>query len=160
MLIAIFKKITGFDPAAILIGIFLLVIAAILIPNYERVAGFFGYETRAVLKDRLETANNNVDVAVDANRVSEGTIAVLEDTVKTVEEVIDSKAKADKVTLKFVDELKLKKDKKVEKIIISPDKPQVDKDKEISEVQISSLWDTFCEFNQDNQCSAKPVQAS
>jgi len=160
MLMSIFKKVTGFDPSAILIGIFLLVIAAILIPNYERVAGFFGYETRTVLKEKLETANNNVEVAIDANRVSEGTIAVLEDTVRTVEEVIDSKAKADKVTLKFVDELKIKKTEKTNSISVAPDKPQSQKDKEISEVQITSLWDTFCEFNEDSQCTAKPVQTS
>lgn len=160
MFLTLFKKITGFDPTAIFIGIMLVVIAAVLIPNYDRVMGFFGYETRTVLKEKLETANNNTEVAVNVNKSNEGTIAVLEDTVKNTEQVIDSKVKEDKAVLKFTTEIKVKKDKKIEVIIAQPDKPQAEIDKEVSDVHITSLWTSYCDFNQNQQCAANTSGSS
>jgi hypothetical protein len=152
MLFSIFKKVTGFDPAAILILIFVAVFAAILIPNADRVLGFFGYETRAVLKEKLNTANNNVEVASNVNKASHIAVTVLEKNVKTVEKVLTKKATEEAATLKFTTEIKVKKDKDIEKIQTDPSKSSVEKEKQISEVQITSLWDSYCSFNPDQQC--------
>jgi hypothetical protein len=154
MFLALFKKLTGFDPAAVLIGIFILLIGFILIPNYDKVMGFFGYETRAVLKDKLEVANNNTEVAVNVNKDNAVTIDVLENTVINTEKVIDSKAKEDKVAIKATDTIKVKKTKKIEEILAQPDAPEKDKTNEISEVQITTIWDSYCLFNADSQCKA------
>lgn len=154
MLYSIFKKVTGFDPAAILILIFIALIAVILAPNADRVLGFFGYETRAVLKEKLNTANNNVEIADSANKVNQTTIIILDKDIKTVEKVLTRKANDDKVALKFTAELKVKKDKTIEKIQTDPTKTPVEKEAQVSEIQITSIWDTYCSFNEDSQCKA------
>lgn len=154
MFFAIFKKLTGFDPAAILIAIFLAMIAVVLVPNAGKVLGFFGYETRAVLKEKLNDSQQSVAIAADANKTIQNTVKIREATGKIIEDALVTKASEDKLILKATDEIKVKKQKKIETITIDPQKTQTEKDKEISEVQITSIWDAFCQGNSNPSCSA------
>ena len=154
------KKFLGFDPAVILITIFLVVIAVVAIPNYGKVMNLFGHDTKQQLKDKLKTANDNVEIAVAVNKANEGPVAVLDDTVKNVEIASDGQAKAEKKIEKEITVIKQKKEKKIEIIFSQPEKPKEVKDREISEVQITSLWDGYCSFNTNSQCPSIPTPAS
>lgn len=156
----IIKKLTGFDPAAILIAIFLALIAVIAIPNYERILGVFGYETRAVLKEKLNVANNNVTIAADVNKINQINTNIIEHNSAISEDAIVQKVKEDKLILKSSTEIKVKKEKVIKVIYDNPTKTDADKDKEISEVQISSIWDAYCQGNQNEGCSTNKTGSS
>ena len=153
----VMKKLIGFDPATILITIFLVIIAAIAIPNYVKVLNLFGYQSKAQVVEKLKIANDNVNVAVAVNKANEKTVTVLENTIKNTEKVLDIKVKEDKVVEKHTAVIKKEKDKKIAVILIQPDKSQEVKDKEVSEVQIASIWDSYCSFNTNSQCTAPPA---
>lgn len=147
-----FKKLFGFDITTIFVVIMLAMVAAVVIPNYSKVLGFFGYETRAVLKEQRDTAIQNTEVAVNVNTENKKVVEVLEKTTKNVEDTIVEVVVTEKKIAKRNTELKEKKDKKVEDIKNAPNKPKEVQEREISEVQITSLWDNYCGFNSNELC--------
>ncbi len=159
MFFALFKKLTGINLNTIFIGIFLAVIAAVLIPNYSRVMGFFGYETREVLKDKLNVANSNVEIATNVNKDNVSVIKTQDEVAKSNEEIIVKKFEGEKKTADKVASIKTAKTEKIESIEKLPDTPE-EKAKKVSEVQISAIWDTYCSFNTDAQCAANTTPSS
>lgn len=153
-----FKAITGFDPAAIFIVIFLAVIAAVVIPNFSKVAGFFGYETRAVLKDKLENAQQNVETLSGVNAVNADNVKALGGTIKITEEVVVAKFEEDIKIEKKAEVIQTKKKKKIEDIKTDPTKTPEVQASEISAVQISSIWDSYCAGTTNPSCQANVTQ--
>ncbi len=150
-----FKKLFGFDITAVFIVIMLAMVAAIVIPNYSKVLGFFGYESREVLKEQRDAAVQNTQVVIDANKESVKVVDTLKETTKNIESVIIDVVKKEKTIHKQYTEVKEKKDTKIQDIKDSKEKSVELQEKEISEVQINSLWDSYCGFNTSELC--KPV---
>ncbi len=146
-----FKNLFGGNLAYIFITIMIILSAILIVPNFSKVAGLLGYQTRSVLKEKLQTAEINTHIAIDTNKLLNGTINVLENTVKNTEEAIVTKVENDKKTEKVIKTIVTKKKEKIEEVVKIID-PSVDKEKEISNIQISAIWDTYCEFNEDASC--------
>lgn len=149
------KNLFGGNLAYIFITVMLVLSAIIIIPNFSKVAGLFGYQTRTVLKEKLKVAESNTTIAVDANKTLVSTAKVLETTVKNTEDSIVEKVTNDQQTEKVIKKIVIKKKEKIDDIVKVTD-PTVDKEKEVSRVQISSIWDTYCEFNDDVSCPTNP----
>lgn len=150
----VLKKLLGFDPAAIFIAIFIALIGFVGIANYDKVLGVFGYETRAVLKEKLKQADVKVEVITAVNDSNQTTVKVLEHTAVNIDKTLSFKITEDKISEKRTTEIKKVKDKKIDEILTVQDKPEETKEKEISEVQITSLWDSYCDTNVNNKCAA------
>lgn len=151
---SIFKNLISFNPATIFIAIFLVIITLVTIPNFSKIASVFGYETRTVLKEKLTVANQSVETAVNVIKQNNVTVRILEETVKNTEEVIVAKVTQDKKVEKHYTEVKEKKAKVIETIQTSSKSKEV-QEQETSEVQIASLWDNYCQFNNNGQCAAQ-----
>lgn len=154
MFAMIFKKLTGFDMTTMFIVIMLALIALIAIPNAGRIMNMFGFETKEQIKEQRDAARSTLEVAVQTNDLNLKDTRVLQDTTKITEDVIVNKVENDKVIDTKVIEIKERKEKKAGKIAADPSTtPQAQADQN-SEVQITSVWDAYCSFNQSNQCPA------
>lgn len=158
ILSAFFKKLIGGDIASVFITILVGLMLLIAIPNLGKMVHLFGYETKAQVQQKLIQANAAVDTAVDANKGQTSAIADLVASLADRDTVqVDTTVKKQAVVKKAIkrEEAKQVKIKMIETTSI----PEIDKDKEISRVQIDFLWTTYCEYNESPSCPA-PVPAT
>jgi hypothetical protein len=139
------------NPVTIIIGIVVVIVLAFAIPHYESVLSFFGYDTRAVLKDKLQQANQNTQTAVDANKAQDTAIKINEGTIKHTDEAIGQKIASDKKVDKVIKVIKGDTHEKIEKIEKS-DLTPLEKRAAVDIELIDSLWTSYCSFNEDAQC--------
>lgn len=125
----------------------------LLAPSFERIASLFGYETRQELKDQRDAAKVNLDKAVDANEEQTQTIKILEDTTVNIKTSL-SELSAKRITrLKAFQGIQLKKIDKIQ-IVIESEITEEQKDRQISQIQIESIWEVYCEYNHDTECKS------
>lgn len=146
-----FKNLLGGNITTVFVTIMIVIMGLMIIPNYDKVAGWFGYKTRTVLIEDLKQANLNTDKAVDANKATNETVAVLAETVKNVEEVIVNKVEKEKVTTDKVNKIKNNRQEKVNVVERSEATEEI-KVEQLSSINIDTVWETYCSLNPDNQC--------
>lgn len=123
----------------------------LLAPSFERIASFFGYETRQELKDQRDQAVRNTEVAVDANKEQARTIKVLEDTAVNIQTTLTEVNRKKITRLKTFQAVQIKKIDRIA-IVVNEDISEEEKDKKISQIQIESIWEVYCEYNHDTEC--------
>lgn len=139
----------GFTKYLIIAG---LVLAGFLfLSNYQSVMGFFGYETREVLKEKVKTAEQNVQTAADANASLKDAVKIGDQTVKNTNDVISDKVTKDTKTLGKVTQINRDTREEVKTISLLPI-DDIEKTEKISEARFTSVWKAFCSFNQDPEC--------
>lgn len=139
------------NPVTIVIGIAVVIVLAFAVPHYESILSFLGYDTRAVLKDKLQQANQNTQTAVDANKAQDTAIKINEGTIKHTDEAIGQKIETDKKVDKVIKVIKGGTQEKIEKIEKS-DLTPLEKRAAVDIELIDSLWASYCSFNEDAQC--------
>lgn len=119
----------------------------------DSVKEFFGIETKSSLRAELtvEKANNQVLTAV--GKQDKADIQILEKTSENVQASIESKEKAATKVKEKVEKIISRSEAKVEKIQ-KEDLPQEEIDIKVSQERMQSIWDTYCEFNESNECPA------
>lgn len=140
---------------AAVIGVFLVVYAINSITG--GILGVFGFETTASLKKKLTISENNVAAAVDVNKGQSKAITDISVTKGNELKSIDTvQVETDKVEQKAQVILK-KKDSQVAVVKGNAASGKVSEDvavKQISTIQINSVWDAYCEFNENSSCSS------
>ena len=158
------SKIFGNPLSMIFIGFLVLVLAIIVIPNLDQIRERFGFETRTTLKMAAEKERTNTNTALEANKqldkALELTKEISNDNIEAIKKVEISKDTSDtKVAV-----IKEKKKAKIKAVVSTPkpkDKPTTPntgelppsvEDIQISQIQIDSVWDTYCQFNDNASC--------
>lgn len=126
--------------------------AFIIIPNMDNIKEKLGIDTVKSLSVKLNQEEHNTDTAVVANKKLVETSGI----IKTLND------KEDDITEQLLDEIKIASTKvevikessnaKVVKIVKDNKLTPEQKQKQISEVNISSIWDSYCSFNKDSEC--------
>lgn len=141
----LFRKLITGDLTTVFISIMLGLILLMIIPNTMKIAHMFGYQSK-------EEITAQRDQAVNANKVQDSTITVLEGTADNVQtSIVNTAAKVETVKTK-IDSLNLKRTDTLKIIKESKATPQV-KATEISETQIKAVWAAYCQFNSDDSCN-------
>lgn len=154
-LLAFVKKIFGGDLASTFMAILVVILALMAIPTIGKVAGFFGYETKAVLREQLNTEKRNTANLKDANETKDKAIEVLDKTADNVEKAVTDKVeRKEKVASKFdkIEKTRTKTLGEVEKLPV----PDLEKIEKVSEANILSVWQSYCEASDDPTCSTIP----
>lgn len=146
------------DITKIFITVLIALVAMIVIPNYNQILERFGFETRTSLKVKLNQEENNTNVAVDANQNMVNTIDTLEKTAKNVDDAINNHIEQNKKTDTKVSAIKKKKDSRIDVVQGASDKTPEQKMLEIDQVEIDSIWEAYCGFNNDTQCTMSTTQ--
>lgn len=140
----------------ILIGIFVLIFAVILIPNFSQIQEKLGFETRASLKVDVAKVTEDKEAALESNKNLESSLITADEINAEVLKAINNKIieldKADKA----VDAIIKHKDKQIEKVKSQSKKEAQSskaEEKAISSIQINALWSAYCDSDQDNTCS-------
>lgn len=140
------------SPSVILMVCLSAFLLFILVPNFDNISEKLGFDTKRSLSVKLQDQRHNTDMAVDANNTLSQTIEVLvkTDEVKheVVEELKENQSDVSKVTATRLKD----KDFKIAEIVKTPPKPNVDKVRQISEVQIDAIWASYCDGNEDLSC--------
>lgn len=137
--------------SGILIMILLGVIAFIVIPNLDAIKEKLGIETRASLKVKVEQQNAVIDTLESSNANLAESIAIIDQVHVVKEEAVAAQVEVKQVVQEEVKVVVKAKAKKVKMIKASHHTPE-QQTNEISHVQIKTIWDQYCSFNQHQQC--------
>lgn len=119
----------------------------------DSVKAWFGIETKTSLKQELTIEKANNLVLVGVGKQDKADIQILEKTSENVQVAIESKDKAATKVKEKVEKIISRSEAKVEKIQ-KEDLPQEEIDIKVSQERMQSIWDTYCEFNESNECTA------
>jgi Sec-independent protein translocase protein TatA len=143
----IWKFVVGVNPVNWLIGIAIVIAIFFAAPYATTVMHWFGWQSKGELKEELGKVKKEKEEIAKVNDNQGKVIDSLDQTNKNTQESIGKKVENDKKTDRAVDTIIKKKDDKVDEIWKSSDITAEIKRQKVSEVQINSLWDTFCKFN-------------
>lgn len=146
-----FKKLFSGDLTTVFITVMLVFLTLMAIPTVSKVAGFFGYETKEVLREKLNTEKRNTAVLKDVVENQKTTIQIVEKTAENVVETLDNKVKNDVKTAEVATKIKVKRTEKILEIE-KLDIPAVEKIELVSEVNITSIWEAYCNATPDPEC--------
>ena len=136
---------------AILICIIAL-IAIIILPNMDSIKEKIGIETVNSLTVKLNQEEHNTDLALKANK----SLQIVQEHVKildeTEEELTEALVNEINVANIKINEVKDSSNKKIIKITKDTNLTGVEKEQKISEINIDSMWASYCSFNQDDEC--------
>lgn len=148
-----FKNLLGGNMTTVFVTLMIGLLGFMIVPNYDKVAGWFGYKTRTVLIEDLKQANTNTATAVDANKTNVDTIKVLEETVVNTEKVLTDKVAQDKKVTNKVTKIKEDRKTKIDLIESGADTEEV-KIEQVSSVNIDTIWQTYCSLNPNQKCNS------
>jgi len=152
----------------ILIGL----IIVLVIPNINQIKEKLGFETRTSLKVKLNQEISNTNAVLSNNKELNQTIDILGRTnevisdlairkdietnkvTKKVSNIISKKKKAIDEKTKFEKD-QLNSESIAEENIIVDTEQDIRRDIRTSTIQIDSIWEAYCEFNDDDTCKAK-----
>ncbi len=142
-------------------GFFLVLfglILCIVIPNFSQIESKLGFITKADLQKQVIQQQASIEEAKQANdemvNEADNQKQIGNAKVDSVTHVIDAKQKNETITGKII----RTKDNTIASIKkkLKPSSAVAVKDQEaeqVSEVQITAIWEVYCQFNQDNACS-------
>ena len=137
-------------------GFFLLaavVVLTVMIPNIDGISEKFGFDTKSSLRAKTETQKIQIDTVVADNKTLSETGEKKDQIAETKLEVVTDNLTAKANTIETVAKINKTKDVKVKQLESTPTKTSAEIDKEISTVQIASVWRTYCAFNDDSRCN-------
>lgn len=136
----------------VMIVILIALIALIVIPNSEIILEKFGFETRASLKQDLtnEKRNNEILVSVLEETDKKNEIDKESDKISDNKlQELDIENKKENTSAKINISDKNKKIKQIQTEVSSNDTKE-DLEYKISEVQIDSIWASYCKLDAGN----------
>ena len=156
-----FKKWIG-DKLSLPVGFFLVllvILLVIIVPNLSAIGSKLGIKSKADLEKEVAVQQVTIKDATEANKElkqeSDNQQAIGNEKVKVVDEVNTKKQSNDTVVKKIV----RTKDNAIQnlrnKFAKTPTIKESDQSKQIAEVQINAVWETYCQFNDDNACPVK-----
>lgn len=137
--------------SSILIVVLVAIVAIIVLPNLDAIKEKLGIETRASLKVKVEAQKEVIDDLESSN-------TNLVESIETIEQINAVKEKAVEQHIEVKEEVKeeVKKIVKAKTIKVKAIKAstasQAQQHQQISEVQINSIWDSYCSFNNHASC--------
>lgn len=146
-----FKKLFGGDLTTVFITVMIAILALMALPTVTKWAGFFGYETKEVLREKLNTEKRNNAVLKDVVENDKTAIQVLDKTADNVEKTIVEKQEKKEVVTKRFDKIEKTRVKKIDEIQVQP-LPDLEKIEKVSEANITSIWQAYCEAANDPVC--------
>lgn len=149
------KKLFGGDMTTTFVGILVVILALMAIPTVSKVAGFFGYQTKEVLREQLNTEKRNTANLKDANDVKDKIIEVLDKTADNVEKAVTDKVEKKEAVAKKFDKIEKVRTKTLDDVQKLP-VPDLEKIEKVSEANILSVWQSYCEASDDPTCSTIP----
>ena len=159
-ILAIKKFFLGNTLSIVFIGLIIALLAIIIIPNLNQISEKLGFETRTSLKTKLVKEQQNTQVAIDANRTLEGTISVIEKSKDNALNTIEEHHETVKKTEKKVHEIVVKKNQTIAKVLSKEIKSDIPEATVVSKIQITAIWSTFCEFNEDPTCQQPEIKGT
>lgn len=127
-------------------------IAIIVIPNMSDIKEKFGIETTKSLSVKLAQEERNTDAVIKANKslqIVQEHVKILDETEEKLTEALVNELN---VANTRVNEVKDSSNKKIIKITKNTSLTSDEKEQKISEVNINSMWTSYCSFNQDDEC--------
>lgn len=148
-----------------------VLIVIIVVPNLDQISEKLGFETRTSLNKELVEEKQQTAEVIEANKSLDTAITVIEETQKQADTVSTSLEQQKKEVTNRKNQILEEKKKKLETVKkpqphkpTTPDKsptsPSVMEEAlntSISQIQIQSVWKTYCDFNQHPGCSAPGV---
>lgn len=153
------SKFLGNSLAWIFIGVIVLVLVIIVIPNYSQIMEKFGIETRTSLKLQVEEQKDVIKDVVASNESLQQDINVKEVIQEITDQTLVDQANALEAAHKDVEKIvekkqtkirKIKKTYKAKPVVTAQD--EIQEANEISQVQIETIWATYCNFNSNQAC--------
>ena len=141
------------SPMAYVVPICIVVIIGIiLIPNMDNIKEKFGFDTMRSLSVKLKQEEHNTDTAVAANRIIEQTHEVINNLGIAEDIITEDFLKDIKAVDETVEVIKDKTNTKIAKINKKPKQTEEQRLREISKINIDSIWSSYCSFNKDDEC--------
>lgn len=140
------------NPAVIITGLVLLIGLLFLIPNFTKVAGWFGYETKESLKQTVQIQKQSIQTLQDANEATVKTTKVLEKTIENIQasatRLENAKIEVKKIPIK-INKARIEKIKEVESRVVTDPAAVPNIPVEVSQIQIDAIWMVYCQTNTD-----------
>lgn len=145
----------------IILLVLVALVAIVLSPAAEDVQSFatkLGWKSKTQLKKDLNESKFAINAAVKTNEDLNQVVEKQAQSNDATVEAVDQKHKADTVIDKKSDEIKKQRKDRIDQIDFKykdiPKSPVIDKvkDVEIATTQITSIWSTYCSFNEHEKC--------
>lgn len=139
-------------PMAIPIAL-VVFIGIVVISNMDNISEKLGFDTKKTLAVKLNQEEANSNVAISANKKTQETVGIIS-KMSEVKDVISTKLNDEIIeTIKEIDNIEKSTDKKIVKITKNTTTTDLQKKQEISKANIIAIWDSYCSFNEDSECS-------
>lgn len=139
-------------PMAIPIAL-IVFIGIVVTSNLDNISEKLGFDTKKTLSVKLNQEENNTNTAVAANRTTHEAVGLITETAK-VKDIIIAELNEEVIkTIEETNKIEKERDKKIVKISTGTTTTGEQKRKQISETNIAAIWDSYCSFNQDSECS-------
>lgn len=145
-------KVLGNQLPIIFIGIILVVIGIIVIPNMEQIKEKLGFETRTTLKAQVVQQEQVIEHEKEVNTDLTNQIKADDIMDEMKDKAVTDQVHVVQEQIKVVEQRIVKKQKKIQKL--KTKHPKLMTVKAVSQVQIQSLWTAYCEavHNSNAQC--------
>lgn len=139
-------------PMAIPIAL-IVFIGIVVTSNLDNISEKLGFDTKKTLSVKLNQEENNTNVAVAANKNTYEAVGLITETAEVKDTVTTELNEEVIETIEEINKIEKETDKKVVKIATNTTTTDIQKRKQISEANIAAIWDSYCSFNQDSECS-------
>lgn len=130
----------------------IVLIAIIVIPNMDSIKEKLGIETTKSLSVKLVQEEHNTDIAIQANKNLLESQGVITELKNAEDEITGQLTEEIRVANDTASNIKDKANTKISKIVKDTKISDQQKPEEISKVNIASIWESYCSFNQDSEC--------
>jgi len=146
------STISKIAPMAIPI-VLVLIIGSVVFSNLDSISNKLGFETKQSLALKVQQEEHNTDTVIEANKHTQEAIGAIVAANKVNADLTEDLHKEINETIKQVNDIDNKTNKKVVEITKVKTTTDIQKKQEISKTNIAAIWDSYCSFNQDSECS-------
>lgn len=150
------SKFLGNSMAWIFIGIFAVVLLVIVIPNLEQIKEKLGFETRASLKVKVEAQKEVIEDITASNTNLQTTLEAKDAIEEVNNQALEEQANALEEAHRQTRDVIVTKTAKIRKVKAAHKASNIDPKvttKEVSRIQIQSIWATYCQYNANSACA-------
>lgn len=141
-------------PMAIPIAL-VVFIGIIIISNTNNISEKLGFDTTKTLAVKLNQEQTNSDTAVAANNKTQEAMGVIK-AISVVKDQITEDLNIKFInTIKEIEKIEKAAEVKVVKITGNKNTTNIEKKQAVNEANIVAIWDSYCSFNSDSECSEK-----